>query len=313
MKPVNLERETMTPRRRGKRAIVVLTALAACLLVAGFVEAAVDTTTEITFSAGPCVVGASVTVKWTVTAQTTSAVVFGGNPLTRKITSPGGTPGDVLDDAAVTSGASSFTSTHPFIPTKAGTYTVEGDYAGCAGCIPPLNASSSVPDPVLLVVGKANTTTAVSVDVNPSVTGQTVTFTATVADDPAGTGVPTGSVTFEIEDKNGTGIVTASVALSGDPATATYGTALMKASLSKYEVTASYDGIVDPNYNGSDGTLAGGQQVDEASTTTAVSADVDPSVTGETVTFTATVTADAPGTGTPTGNVTFQISTRLTR
>src|SRR6202011_5042578 len=41
-------------------------------------------------------------------------------------------------------------------------------------------------------------------------------------------------------------------------------------------------------------------------TTTALSSSVNPSVAGQSVTFTATVTANAPGAGTPTGTVTFQ-------
>src|SRR5262249_1401248 len=41
------------------------------------------------------------------------------------------------------------------------------------------------------------------------------------------------------------------------------------------------------------------------STTTMLGADVDPSSYGQTVTFTATVSANAPGSGTPSGTVTF--------
>jgi len=288
--------------RGGKRvaSVAILTLILG--LLAGFsMIGAVDTTTEITFSAGPYVVGGSVTVTWTVTAQTTSTTVaFGGNPLSRSITSPGGAPGDILDDAAVTSGASPFTSTHAFIPTKAGTYMVTGDYAGCGGCVPPLNASSS--GAVDLVVGQANTTTAVSADVNPSVTGQTVTFTATVTDDPAGSGAPTSGVTFYAD-----GVSIGSDTLTGDPATATWTEPFNAADLPMpMPITASYGG--DANYNGSNNNTSPLlQQVNEASTTTAVSADVDPSVTGQTVTFTATVTADPPGSGIPTGDVTFHI------
>src|SRR4029077_1894104 len=43
----------------------------------------------------------------------------------------------------------------------------------------------------------------------------------------------------------------------------------------------------------------------QASTTTALAADINPSVAGGTVTLFATVTSIAPGTSTPTGTVTF--------
>ena len=295
MKPANLERETMTPRRREKRAIVVLAALAACLLVAGFVEAAVDTTTEVTFSAGPYVVGDSVTVTWTVTAQTTSAVAFGGN-LSRRITSPGGAAGDSLDDAPVTSGPSPFTSTHAFVPAKAGTYTVEGNYAGCGGCTPPLNASTGS---ALLTVDKADTSVAVGSDKAAPVTGETITFTVTV--DSPGSGTPTGTVTFYAGGAPIPG--GQNVALVGGQAQCT---ASLNAADSPVQITAAYSG--DANYNGSDNTATPlSQTVNPADTTTAVTSTPEPSVTGEDVIFTATVTVDAPGSGTPTGTVTFTI------
>src|SRR5207253_7996640 len=48
------------------------------------------------------------------------------------------------------------------------------------------------------------------------------------------------------------------------------------------------------------------QTVNQAGTTTAVSSSVNPSVFGQSVTFTATVSAVAPGAGTATGTVTFK-------
>ncbi|MFB0633614.1 Ig-like domain repeat protein, partial [Streptomyces sp. AB3(2024)] len=45
--------------------------------------------------------------------------------------------------------------------------------------------------------------------------------------------------------------------------------------------------------------------VNQASSTVSVTVDPNPSVCGQTVTVCATVTAVAPGSGTPTGTVTF--------
>ncbi|MEE4425675.1 Ig-like domain repeat protein, partial [Streptomyces sp. DSM 41528] len=52
-----------------------------------------------------------------------------------------------------------------------------------------------------------------------------------------------------------------------------------------YSVTATYSG--DPNFTGSVGTDT--QTVTQAATTTTVSSSPDPSVVGQSVTFTATV------------------------
>src|SRR5262249_39085820 len=47
------------------------------------------------------------------------------------------------------------------------------------------------------------------------------------------------------------------------------------------------------------------ETVNRAATTVALSPSVNPAATGKSVTFTATVTAVAPGAGSPTGTVTF--------
>src|SRR5205823_4279635 len=76
-------------------------------------------------------------------------------------------------------------------------------------------------------------------------------------------------------------------------------------SVGNHTVTAVYSG--NSNFNTSTGTLAGGQTVNKADTSTAVSSSVNPSVFGQSVTFTATVSASSPGSGTPGGTVQFKI------
>ena len=66
-------------------------------------------------------------------------------------------------------------------------------------------------------------------------------------------------------------------------------------------IKASYSG--DTNFKTSTGTVT--QTVNQDSTTTSVVSSANPSVYGQSVTFTATVAANAPGSGTPTGSVTF--------
>jgi Bacterial Ig-like domain (group 3) len=109
-----------------------------------------------------------------------------------------------------------------------------------------------------------------------------------------GGGTPTGTVTF----KDGTTTLGTGT-LSGG--TATFSTTAL--SVAAHSITAAYGG--DTNCQGS--TSAALSQVVNpavASTTTALTSSANPSAFGQSVTFTATVTAT--GGGTPTGTVTFK-------
>jgi len=284
----------MTRSRKQVASILILTLILGLLVGLSAFGADVDTTTAIEFSLTDPVVGQSVTVTWTVDAQTDS-FTFTGGTLERSLWDPDATslnPGDVTP----VSGSDPFTSTYDFTANKAGTYTAGGTYTGCPTCTPVVNGSSATD--ATLAVNKANTSTSVSPGVGPFVTGQTVTFTATVSDDPAGTGVPTGTVTFYAD---GTPIAV-DKSLSGDPAKATC-TASFNAEDSTIEITATYNG--DTNYKSSSGPMT--LTVNQAGTDTSVASDKTSAVTGETVTFTATVVdATSPsGSGIPTGTVEF--------
>jgi hypothetical protein len=129
---------------------------------------------------------------------------------------------------------------------------------------------------------------------NPSSFGQSVTFTATVAASVtvAGQAAPAGTATF----KDGSTTL-ATVTLSSG--TATYTTSAL--SVGSHSIKFTYNG--NKNYN-SHTSSALTQTVNQASTTTAISSSANPSSFGQTVTFTATVTASTSGT--PTGTVTFK-------
>jgi len=142
------------------------------------------------------------------------------------------------------------------------------------------------------------TSTTVSSSANPSVFGQSVTFTATVS--TAGAGTPTGTVQFF----DGANPVGGSVALnaSGQAQTTTAGL-----SIGNHTISAVYSGDVPNGFDPSSGNLIGNPQVvNKANTTTGITFfPSNPSGTGQTITFTATVNASAPSLGTPTGSVTF--------
>jgi hypothetical protein len=128
----------------------------------------------------------------------------------------------------------------------------------------------------------ASTTTAVSSNLNPSVQGQAVTFTATVMPSTA-----TGSVTFR---NGGSPIGTAAVA-SG---VATFTTAALPAGGNS--ITASYGG--SSSYYGS--TSAALTQTVKFTSTTALASTPNPSTLGSVVTLTAAVTPS-----TTTGSIQF--------
>jgi hypothetical protein len=130
---------------------------------------------------------------------------------------------------------------------------------------------------------------------NPSVYGQSVTFTATVTAKTPGSGTPAGTVTFY----NG------STALAMVPLTAgsaTYTTSTL--AVGNHSITFQF---APSNGNFTASTSATFTQVVHQSyTSTTLASSLNPSTFGTSVTFTAVVTATAPGSGIPTGSVTFK-------
>jgi Ca2+-binding RTX toxin-like protein len=91
--------------------------------------------------------------------------------------------------------------------------------------------------------------------------------------------------------------------LSGAPALST--TATAASDVGTYPISVAVGTLADSDYTFAfvNGTLT----VTPASTTTGVASSLNPSVYGQAVTFTATVSPVAPGAGTPTGNVQFYV------
>jgi len=147
-----------------------------------------------------------------------------------------------------------------------------------------------------------STATAVISSANPSVFGQSVTFTATVADTTNGAGNPTGAVDFSIDggapttvplQNNGGPVLTAKLTISS-------------LGVGNHTVAAAYTSN-DPTFLDSLGSLGGGQNVNQANTTTNVASSANPSFANQAVTFTATVPASSPGAGNPSASVNFSI------
>lgn len=143
-----------------------------------------------------------------------------------------------------------------------------------------------------------DTTTTLTSNHNPSVFGQTVTFTATVARDVAGP-TPTGSMLFSEVMPDTTLQPLGEIDLVDGVATLTRD----GLAVGNHEIRAAYSGagIVQPS---SDDLT---QAVHKADTTTALAVTPSATVTyPASQTLSAHVTVASPGAGTPTGDVHFQ-------
>lgn len=129
-----------------------------------------------------------------------------------------------------------------------------------------------------------------------SVTGQGVTVSFSVTGQ-SGQPNPTGNVTITISGSsaNCTGTLA-----PGNPSTGSC--SLTPTTVGSQTLTATYNS--DGVYNAATGTAS--YIVAKASTTTTLASSANPSVFGQSVTFTASVSAISPGSGTATGAVTFK-------
>jgi hypothetical protein len=161
------------------------------------------------------------------------------------------------------------------------------------------NYRSSITPALNYIVNPAATSTTLTSTPSTSVAGQKVTFTATVKAVAPGVGTPGGNVSFY----DGTTLLATTALASGKATLAT--TAL---SAGSHSITAVYEGSAD--FTGST-SAALSQVVNQASSSTTLTAKPNPANAGQMVTFTATVKAVAPGVGTPSGSVTFMDGTTV--
>jgi hypothetical protein len=233
-----------------------------------------NTTTALASSPNPSKYNGSVTFTATVTPNSGT-----GTP-TGTVTFLDG--GNALATVNLTNGSASYATSALTI----GTHAVTAEYSGDGSNDPSTSAVDNQ------VVNQDDTAVTVTSSINPSVWGQGVTFQAHVAALPPGVGVPTGTVTF-LDGGNALGTVgldgSGNASLSTD-----------KLSVAAHAITVTYNG---------DATFATStsapltQTVNKAATAVALTADINPSVFGQQVTFSVAVTAVPPGAGVPTGNV----------
>ncbi len=232
--------------------------------------------TTLSTSANPAVLGQPVTFTATV-----SAAAPGSGTPTGQVTFYDGTT--AIDTETLVGGSAAYTTSSLTL----GIYPISVAYGGDPDFIGSTSATINE------AVKQESAAAAVTSSVNPTVYGQSVTFTATISATPPATGTPTGQVTFY----DGTTAIDTETLVDG---TAAYTTSAL--AVGGHAITVQYAG--DSNFFGSTST-AFTQTVDQDASTTAVSSSANPSVYGQSVTFTAAVSADAPGAGTPSGTVTF--------
>ncbi len=256
-----------------------------------------DTTTSLASSSNPSVSGQSVTLTATVSIASAGATA---------VANPSGTvtfyDSGVCIGTGTLSGTATDTATFTTSVLGTGNHPITAAYTSGDGSF---NASP-VSAPINQTVSKAATTTGV-VSSGSTVSGQSVTFTATVNIVSPGTSAvanPTGTVNFY----DGTTLL-GSGALSGTGTdTATFTTSTL--STASHQITAIY--ADDTNFNPST-SAAITQTVSKAATTTGVVSS-GSTVSGQSLTFTATVSIVSPGTSAvanPTGTVNFYDGTTL--
>jgi hypothetical protein len=210
-------------------------------------------------SINPSAYSQSVTFTATITPQ------FGG-AATGTVTFKDGAT--VIGSGTVSGNAASITTN----ALALGSHSITASYSGDS------NFTGSNSGAVSQVVNQAGTTTVVASSLNPAYVTQSITFTATVNGLYGGS--PTGSVTFKA---GSTMLGTATLNGSGQASlTTSFSTAGPRS------ITAIYVG--DVNYHGSTSAVLV-QAVNRFPTSTTVGSSLSPSLVGQSVTFTATVTS----------------------
>jgi Bacterial Ig-like domain (group 3)/Galactose oxidase, central domain len=227
------------------------------------------TSTAVTSSANPSAVGQSITLTAAVTAS-------GAGTLTGSVTFKDG-PNAISGAVPLSTGTAKFATAD----LRQGSHSITAVYSGDS------NAAAST-SPILIQSVALASTTDLSAAPNPASLGSDVTLTATVI---GSGGTPAGNITF-LDGQASLG----TIPLNSGKAS------FITSSLSggTHQITAVYSG--DSTYAGSTSPVV--RQIIRFTTTTNLTSDPDPSITGQSVTFSATVNI-GQATATPSGTVTF--------
>jgi hypothetical protein len=227
------------------------------------------TTTSVISSRNPAPINAP--VKYTATVVTEYGAWLTGTVSFRD-------GGVVVATISLTGNQATYRTSYPIGGTHAITAVYSGDIDNRGGT-----------SPILTEYIPTTTSTTLASSLNPSIYGQSVTWTATVT--PTGSTAPTGTVRFTWENHT-VGTVSLS---SGGVATLTRS----NLNADSYPLTAVYMGDA---YNLGSTSPVVNEVVTEAASSATLTSSPNPSASGQAVTFTAIITSP---TVKPTGPVTF--------
>src|SRR5438309_1777811 len=237
------------------------------------------TSTTLNSTPIPSVFGQAVTLTATVAPVLTDPLVPTGSVTFKDGATTLGTV------ALVNGSASLVTST-----LAAGSHSLTASYGGS------LEFAVSTSAVRTQTVNPGQTTTTLTSTPNPSLAGQTVTLSTTVTAVAPAVGVPTGTVTF----RDGAAALGTVTLVNGNASLN-----VSTLTVGSHSLTAVYN--ASPNFLGSTSPTV--THVVHSPTTTSLSSTPNPSVIGQAVTLTATVSPVPPAVGTPTGTVTFNDGT----
>jgi Big-like domain-containing protein len=261
-------------------------ALASAVLVLspGLAQAQTATTTTVVSSPDPSVAGQAVTFTATVSPAVGSPPPIGTVTFFDGMTQIG--TGTLSSNGTVSTAVTA-------VGLAVGSHTITASYPGNTDSAPSSGSTTQT-------VNKNDTTTQIASSVNPSAATQSVTFSAVISPvTPTAAGIaPTGGTITFFDGGNTLG--TGTLLGNGQAVFSTSNLAL-----GNHTITTTYTG--DANFNGSNGSLTGNPQVvNKGATTLSLTSSLNPSASGQSVTFTATVSPTAFGTtATPGGTVTF--------
>jgi Bacterial Ig-like domain (group 3) len=240
-----------------------------------------STSTSLTLSPTTAVVGQQITLTATISVTAPGVSTPSGS-----VTFKDGST--VIANVPLTGNTAS-------LPTS---YTSPGSHSFTAVYFGNTTETGSTSLASALTVNPDSTSTALTFNPSTVVVGQQVTMTATISVTAPGVSTPSGTVTF----KQGTAIL-GTVSLTGNTAALKY----TFTSPGTEAITAVYSG----NANETTSTGSGNLTVSAVGTQTKLTSSASPAVLNQSVTFTATVSEQSPGTATPTGTVMFKDGTTV--
>jgi len=275
------------------RRLLSTTALPTTGTITGSSPVLIATTTNLASSLNPSQYGQAVSFTATVASSSSNSGT------------PGGYVSFQIDSNTFTEPISSGKAVYQTTSLIAGSHTIVATYTGTT------TYATSASQTVTQMVNQAATTTSLTYS-GSFVVGQPLSLTATVGAVAPGGGTRTGSVTFVAQPVTTTTSTSPpqsimdTVNLSGTSPTVTWSLP-SGLPVGSYAITASYSG--DPNFVGSTSTALD-KTVTQLGTATKLTTSVNPVVTGQPVTLTATVASSSTSLTTtlgvgPTGTVTF--------